>query len=117
MPSSSRNFKEDARFRVLRLIEKDGDFTQRQMAKALGLSLGAVNYCLKGLIEKGAIKASNFQASNSKWRYAYVLTPTGIAEKASLTAQYLARRRREYEALCEEIEAIARDIRQDEDNV
>ena len=103
---SESDFREDARFRVLRLIEADGDLTQRQIAEALGLSLGAVNYCLKGLIDKGAIKAYNFRASNAKWRYAYVLTPKGIAERAMLTARYLQRRKYEYEALRCEIEAL-----------
>ena len=100
------NFREDARCRVLRLIEADGDLTQRQIAEALGLSLGAVNYCLKGLVDKGAIKINNFRASNAKWRYAYVLTPKGIAERTMLTARYLQRRKSEYEALRCEIEAL-----------
>ncbi|MDA9291064.1 MarR family EPS-associated transcriptional regulator [bacterium] len=108
---SKSAFREDARFRVLRLIEADGDLTQRQIAEALGLSLGAVNYCLKGLIEKGAIKANNFRASNAKWRYAYVLTPKGLADRAMLTARYLQRCTSEYEALRAEIESLmARDV-------
>ena len=108
---SESAFREDARFRVLRLIEADGDLTQRQIAEALGLSLGVVNYCLKGLIEKGAIKANNFCASNAKWRYAYVLTPKGFADRAMLTARYLQRRTSEYEALRAEIETLsARDV-------
>lgn len=108
---SESTFREDARFRVLPLIEADGDLTQCQIAEALGLSLGAVNYCLKGLIEKGAIKANNFRASNAKWRYAYVLTPKGFADRAVLTARHLQWRTSEYEALRAEIETLsARDV-------
>ena len=99
-------FQEDARLRVLHLIEGEGDLTQRQIAEQLGLSLGAVNYCLKGLIVKGAVKARNFRSSTSKWRYAYVLTPSGVSERAALTARYLARRLKEYEALKAEIESL-----------
>lgn len=106
MDRPATTFQEDARFRVLRLIEEDGDLSQRQIADALGLSLGAVNYCLKGLAEKGAIKVRNFRTSTSKMRYAYVLTPSGIAERASLTARYLKRRLKEYEALRAEIESL-----------
>ena len=49
--------REDARFRVLRLIEESPEMSQRQIADELGISLGSVNYCLKGLVEKGMTKA------------------------------------------------------------
>ena len=45
--------KEDAYFRVLQMLEANPDMTQREIAKSLGFSTGALNYCLKALIEKG----------------------------------------------------------------
>ncbi|MGO4917841.1 MarR family EPS-associated transcriptional regulator [Pseudogemmobacter sp. W21_MBD1_M6] len=66
----------------------------------------AVNYWLKGLAEKGAIKVQNFRTSTSKMRYAFVLIPSGIAERASLTAHYLKRHLKEYQVLWEEIESL-----------
>lgn len=88
------------------MLEEQPDLSQRQMAEELGVSLGAVNYCLKALAEKGQVKIRNFRAANNKLRYAYVLTPGGLAEKTRLTGRFLKRKMAEYEALKAEIEAI-----------
>jgi EPS-associated MarR family transcriptional regulator len=106
---------EDVRFRVLRLLEEQPDLSQRQMAEELGVSLGAVNYCLKALVEKGQIKIRNFRAANNKLRYAYVLTPGGLAEKTRLTSRFLKRKMAEYEALKAEIEAIQESMGRERD--
>ncbi|MFN3890321.1 MAG: MarR family EPS-associated transcriptional regulator [Beijerinckiaceae bacterium] len=98
--------REDAHFRVLRLIESRPNLSQRDISDALGLSLGSVNYCLKALTEKGCVKVNNFRASDNKLRYAYILTPSGISERAKLTARFLKRKMREYEALKAEIDAL-----------
>jgi EPS-associated MarR family transcriptional regulator len=96
----------DAHFRVMRAIEANPNFSQRDIARLLGISLGAVNYCLNALVEVGFVKVRNFRASNNKLRYAYILTPKGAAEKAALTGTFLQRKMREYEALKAEIEAL-----------
>ena len=72
--------------------------------------MGAVNYCLKALIERGLVKAGNFSASQNKLGYSYLLTPSGVAEKARLTSRFLARKKAEYEALHAEIDALSREI-------
>ena len=71
--------------------------------------MGAVNYCLKALIERGLVKAGNFSASENKLGYAYLLTPSGIAERAQLTVRFLARKQAEYDALRVEIETLSRE--------
>ena len=71
---------------------------QADILATLGVSLGATNYLLRALMEKGAIKIQNFQASRKKLSYVYLLTPVGIAEKARLTTRFLSRKRAEYEA-------------------
>ena len=43
---------DDIRFRVMRALEANPQLSQRDLAKALGISLGVVNYCLKGLVER-----------------------------------------------------------------
>jgi len=101
---------EDIRFRVLRLLQENPTSSQRDIAKALGLSLGGVNYCLNALVEKGHIKMRNFQEANDKRKYVYLLTPKGIAEKTALTGRFLQRKMREYEALKAEIEAIQEEV-------
>lgn len=104
-----KSVPDDVRFRVLRVLQDEPDLSQREMAVRLGVSLGAVNYCLRALTEKGQVKVRNFRSSDNKLRYAYILTPGGIAEKARLTGAFLARKVAEYEALRAEIEALSGD--------
>src|SRR5689334_22870218 len=92
MTERQQSFREEVRFKVLRMLEQRPECSQRDIAEALGVSLGGVNYCLKALTEKGHVKVSNFRQSDNKLRYAYVLTPTGIAEKALLTGRFLQRK-------------------------
>lgn len=101
-----KQLQEDTHFRVLALLEKSPDISQRDMAKALGVSLGGVNYSLRALVDQGMLKAQNFSKSERKLAYAYVLTPQGLAEKAKLTARFLKRKMEEYEALRAEIESL-----------
>lgn len=98
--------QEDTHFRVLRLLEKTPDITQREMAEKLGVSTSGLNYCLKALIDKGWVKVQNFSQSKNKFGYVYVLTPLGIAEKVALTGRFLSRKMREYEQLRAEIERL-----------
>ncbi len=97
------------RFRVLRVLQDEPELSQREISVRLGVSLGAVNYCLRALIKKGQVKVCNFRSSDNKLRYAYILTPGGIAEKARLTGAFLARKIAEYEVLRAEIEALRGD--------
>ncbi len=90
----------------MRLLEANPDLTQRQLADALGVSVGGLNYCLKALIQKGFVKVGNFRQSKNKFGYAYLLTPAGASEKARLTASFLQRKMQEYEAIKSEIEAL-----------
>jgi len=106
----SRAANEDVRFRLLRLLDDNPDLSQREIAEELGVSLGATNYVLKALVEKGQVKVRNFRASNNKLRYAYILTPSGIEAKARLTAGFLQRKYAEYEALKAEISALEADM-------
>ena len=99
LSTPSKTFRDDARFRILRLLEAHPERTQREISDALGISLGGVNYCLQGLVEKGNLKIRNFRTSQNKLAYAYLLTPKGLAEKARLTRGFLERRRAEYDAL------------------
>jgi EPS-associated MarR family transcriptional regulator len=103
--TASQN-REDVRFRVLQLLEEHPEYSQRDIAQALRVSLGSVNYCLQALVEKGHVKLSNFRSSNNKLRYMYVLTPKGISERLSLTGRFLQRKHAEYEALRADIEAL-----------
>jgi EPS-associated MarR family transcriptional regulator len=102
--------REDVHFRVLRLLQENPELSQRELAEALGISTGGVHYVLSALLEKGWIKLGNFTAAPDKRRYAYILTPKGLREKAALARRFLARKRAEYTALREEIEALSREL-------
>lgn len=98
--------KEDAHYRVMRVIAANPHFSQRDIAASLGVSLGSVNYCLNALIGVGFVKAKNFRAADNKLRYAYFVTPTGFSQKSRLAGAFLKRKMREYEMLKAEIEAL-----------
>jgi EPS-associated MarR family transcriptional regulator len=110
LPSSRDTLREDVRFRILRLIDDNPQLSQRALSQELGVSLGAVNYCLKALITKGQVKVRNFHASDKKLRYAYILTPQGASEKTTLTGRFLKRKLVEYQALKSEIEQIEQEM-------
>ncbi len=84
--------------------------SQRDLAKAMGVSVGRINYVLNALVDKGLVKLGNFTAAKDKRRYAYVLTPKGISRKSALTRAFLVRKMAEYEALKAEIEALSSEI-------
>ncbi len=102
--------RDDVRFRVLRLLEQNPEMSQRNLAKAVGISTGSTHYILKALVDKGLVKINNFSASQDKRRYAYVLTPRGLTERAALTRRFLIRKMAEYEMLKAEIEEVRSDL-------
>jgi EPS-associated MarR family transcriptional regulator len=103
---------EENHLKVLRLLEANPHLSQRDLADALGISLGKTNYCLQALLGKGFIKMQSFKKSQNKSAYAYLLTPTGIAEKAGLTVRFLARKVAEFKSLTLEIEALKSEVNQ-----
>ncbi len=104
--------KKELEYRVLKLLEQQPDMTQRQIAKELNVSLGKTHYLVKSLIDVGWVKLDNFQRSDNKWGYAYLLTPKGIVEKAAITARFLARKQREHTQLQKEIDQLKEEVRQ-----
>ena len=107
--------KKELEYRALKLLEQHPDMTQRQIAKELNVSLGKTHYLVKSLIDVGWVKLDNFQRSDNKWGYAYLLTPKGIVEKAAITARFLARKQREHTQLQIEIDQLKEEVRQQQD--
>ncbi|VWX60810.1 MarR family EPS-associated transcriptional regulator [Sphingorhabdus sp. 109] len=110
MTSKRSKLQEDTRFRVLRLLAENPEMSQREMAEAVGVSVGSMHYVLNALIEKGLVKLGNFTAAEDKRRYAYKLTLNGISEKAAMTRRFLLRKMEEHEALKAEIESLAAEL-------
>ena len=101
---------EEAKLRLLQLIEDQPTLSQRGMAHALGLSLGKTNYCLRALMDAGLVKTRNFRSSSNKLAYAYRLTPKGVQERIGATVRLLERKSREYDALKTEIDRLKADL-------
>jgi EPS-associated MarR family transcriptional regulator len=116
MSVRSQHNQEDTHYRVLRLVQENPSITQRELADAVGISLGTAHYCLKALAGKGLIKIRNFSNSGRKLAYAYLLTPSGLARKAELTARFLSRKLDEYEQLKAEIEMLRQESEENLDN-
>ena len=85
--------------------------SQRELADAVGISTGSAHYLLSALVERGLVKLGNFSASEDKRRYAYILTPKGISEKAAITGRFLSRKLEEYEALKREISQLEAELK------
>ena len=98
--------KRDIRLDLLRKLESNPEYTQRELSKEMGVSLGKVNYCMKKLVEKGLVKLANFSRNPNKVGYIYLLTTAGIEEKARLTFAFLKIKTEEYEMLKEEISKL-----------
>jgi EPS-associated MarR family transcriptional regulator len=113
MTSRQAKIQEDTHFRIMRILQENPDLTQRELAEKLGMSVGGLNYCLNALIDKGLVKMQNFSNSKNKFKYVYLLTPNGIAEKVALTSYFLNRKMEEYAALKMEIEALKTAVGED----
>lgn len=102
--------KQEFEYKVLKWLEKNPNITQRQLAKELGVSLGKTHYLINSLIQVGWVKLENFRRSDNKLGYMYLLTPTGINEKAKITKTFLARKENEYKQLKHEIEQLKSEV-------
>ena len=101
---------DENRYKLLKLLHENPEMNQREIASALGLSLGKANFCLKALIERGLVKVGNFSRSPNKKAYAYLLTLKGIEEKAKVTFRFLEAKRQEYESLKAEIDTLQAEV-------
>ena len=110
MNSKSKTQHPDTHFKVMDLIHKQPDISQRELAKLAGISLGSMHYCLKALAEKGWVKAGNFKNNPDKSVYLYLLTPEGITQKSKLAIDFLRRKKQEYDELKHEIEQLTEEL-------
>ena len=98
------------RLHLLKLLQEQPQLSQRDLARAMGVSLGKANYCLKALMDKGLVKFGNFRKNPDKAQYAYLLTAAGLEEKSRITMSFLRRKVAEYQALEMEIEQLRGDL-------
>lgn len=103
---------DEYRYKILKILEVSPEISQRDLARALGVSLGRTNFCVKALIERGLLKVTNFRNSSNKLAYMYLLTPKGLEEKSIITARFLKIKMQEYANLEAEIAELRRDTMQ-----
>lgn len=103
----------DKDYILLKEIDDNSELTQRELSHRTGLSLGSVNWLIQKMIREGLIKMETIPAN----RVIYILTPQGMAEKASKAVQYIRhhynaiqstkdRIRRKLDRLCVEYQQI-----------
>lgn len=73
-------------FQLLSEISGEDPLSQRELSRRLGIAVGLVNSYLKNLVSKGFVRVKNFPSN----RYAYLLTPQGLAEKSRLAYHHLS---------------------------
>jgi EPS-associated MarR family transcriptional regulator len=110
LKKKERNVSQEITLQLMAHVEQNPQDTQRAIASELGVSLGSVNYCIKALINKGFLKVENFRKNSNKLGYAYLLTPSGIGEKANLTVSFLRRKQQEYNRLEREIAELKEEV-------
>lgn len=101
-----------AQLKIMRLIAETPSISTRQLAEAASISHGSTHYILAALADKGLLKVQNFSNNPQKLGYAYLLTPRGVREKTRLTLAFIERKRKEFEELKAEIEALEEDAEQ-----
>lgn len=105
------------RLELLKLLQTKPQLSQRELARAMGVSLGKANYCLNALMERGLVKLENFRRNPDRRYYAYLLTPAGVEEKTRITLTFLRRKVAEYEALEGEIAQLRNELTNELTNV
>ena len=110
MNTKSKTQHPDTHFKVMDLIHKQPDISQRELAKSAGVSLGSMHYCLKALAEKGWVKVGNFKNNPHKSVYLYLLTPEGITQKSKLAIDFLRRKKLEYDQLKRDIDSLTKEL-------
>jgi len=111
LASRRKEHQEDAKLRIMQIINQNSELTTREIAQKVGISNGSAYYMLTSLIDMGFVKLSNFKKNSKKIKYSYLLTPKGIREKSLATSKFLVRKKKEYELLKKEITELERDIK------
>lgn len=110
MASNRQTRQQETHFKIMQLLDENPSISTRNIAHRVGISNGAAYYCVTALVEKGFVKLKTFTQSKNKSKYIYELTPSGLRAKASLTAQFLERKRCQYNKLKLEIERLENEL-------
>ena len=101
------NTEESRALELLEAIAERPDVRQVDLAGRIGVAVGTVNWLLKRLSAKGYVKVQRI----GQWQWTYLLTPSGVREKARLTRQYLQASFRIYRKTREEAQALLGELK------
>ncbi|MDA7738854.1 MarR family EPS-associated transcriptional regulator [Amylibacter sp.] len=110
MSSRRKEHQEDAKLRILQILNENPQITTRKIAQKVGISNGSAYYLLTSFIDMGFVKLSNFKKNPQKIKYSYILTSKGIREKSLISSKFLKRKKQEFEALKEEINSLEKSM-------
>lgn len=95
------------KLRLMEELEGKPEVRQMDLAVRLGVATGTVNWHLKRLAAKGYVKVKKI----GKWRWSYLLTPQGMAEKARLTRAYIEQSMQLYSETREKARELLREVK------
>ena len=110
LPQLQASATDELELAAMRQVSAEPVGSQRELAARLGISVGKTNFLLQALLRKGLVKVENFRRSDHKVGYLYLLTPSGIAEKARLTRAFIARKEADYARLQQQIAALKAEL-------
>ena len=91
---------------ILETLEAEPEITQADLAARVNIAVGTVNWYLKQWSKKGWLKVRQI----SRWRWEYLLTPKGVAEKTRLAGKYLEHSMRVYRKIRDESQAALTEV-------
>lgn len=92
---------------LLGALEAEPETTQAHLAARVGVAVGTVNWHLKRWAADGYVHIKRI----GRWRWRYILTPRGLAEKGRLAASFVERSMRLYRETREHARARLRELR------
>ena len=78
------SFDQHTELQLMEALESDPETSQADLAAQAGVAVGTVNWYIKRWSAKGYVKVKRI----GRWRWRYLLTPQGLAEKADLANRY-----------------------------
>ena len=82
---SRAHVENEVMVRLLEHVDENPQISQRALSTQVCIAFGLVNTYLKRSVEKGWVRVKNI----SPKRYAYFVTPQGMAEKARMVKDYM----------------------------